>query len=675
MPCYNVLEFSSCAERDWFQNRMYGTTFVPQFLRGRTSLIARNIRYERKSTGIRFNSQRDLEEFRVALSERFRVNKSVPRCEILPKNWQMMMNKQASFVFMHYQNREDADYAARTYTDDYGAALEYKRGSGPRDNAVVAPATPSRQHTPPPRRSSSGERRDADRERDFSAARDRMRDRPPERDDRHRDGGRQFDPHHRRDDRFDDRRPGMDGRHGDSWGRERDRWHERSQFPSPRRNRDFNAHDHHSQPDWPRDDRNGRFPHRRSRSRSPRNRPMQRERGARPSFGSGRDHGTPYDSNNPGHREHVDRCDDRLDRGHGEPDRPQDRESEPRNSQNNEDIQDIEQQKEHGVGRGHDVGHDDPRQEQSTTVHDTKSDEGLGILKHMPAEDGSTQAALNSGNGRDIASNVKDESEADASDRHGTNNLPPNSTDARTEVPHGTTSENKDGNTEREQARTHDGDLDRVPEHHGDRTSQAKSHREDVLNDEHRDPVDQKEIRDSHPPGCGRSEPGELNDRDRYRHVDMDRRHNDDRVEQRRAERSDHLHRYGHRDSVDERRPDHDERDRREQWDDHERFHRYEQPDHSRRGYHDTDPRGPHERDIHDRHDRLEPREWERHGEDISKEPPHHRSRSRSRSRSRGGPRRGASPQGFSNGGHDGGRRRGKFRGHYRQKPRGRYGP
>ena len=44
---YERLAFESIGERDWYQMRLYGTIFLPQFLRYRVTLVALNIRFER----------------------------------------------------------------------------------------------------------------------------------------------------------------------------------------------------------------------------------------------------------------------------------------------------------------------------------------------------------------------------------------------------------------------------------------------------------------------------------------------------------------------------------------------------------------------------------------------------------------------------------------------------
>ncbi|POM68657.1 Hypothetical protein PHPALM_15158, partial [Phytophthora palmivora] len=124
--CYELLRFDRPEDRDNYQRRMYGSTFVPQYLRGRATLIIRNARFERKSTGIRFNQDRDREEFAASLRKRYSFEKTVPRCEIPRENWQKLMRNQPGFVYLHYNNREDAERAARVFRDDDGNPLELK---------------------------------------------------------------------------------------------------------------------------------------------------------------------------------------------------------------------------------------------------------------------------------------------------------------------------------------------------------------------------------------------------------------------------------------------------------------------------------------------------------------------------------------------------------------------
>lgn len=132
MSCYEELRFKRPEDREFYQQRMYGTTFVPQRLRGWTTLIVRSARFERKSTGIRFNQDRDRDEFAAALSKRYTFNRSVPRCDIPRENWQKLMRNQPGTVYLHYCNREDAEQASLLFRDDQGnpleLRLEYKAG-------------------------------------------------------------------------------------------------------------------------------------------------------------------------------------------------------------------------------------------------------------------------------------------------------------------------------------------------------------------------------------------------------------------------------------------------------------------------------------------------------------------------------------------------------------------
>ncbi|KAJ8563961.1 hypothetical protein ON010_g7387 [Phytophthora cinnamomi] len=132
MNCYEELRFDRPEDREFYQKRMYGTTFVPQRLRGWTTLIIRSARFERKSTGIRFNQDRDRDEFAAVLSKRYTFKKSVPRCDIPRENWQKLMRNQPGTVYLHYYNREDAEQASHIFRDDLGnpleLRLEYKAG-------------------------------------------------------------------------------------------------------------------------------------------------------------------------------------------------------------------------------------------------------------------------------------------------------------------------------------------------------------------------------------------------------------------------------------------------------------------------------------------------------------------------------------------------------------------
>ncbi|EGZ20277.1 hypothetical protein PHYSODRAFT_464272, partial [Phytophthora sojae] len=159
MNCYEELRFERPEDRGFYQRRMYGTTFVPQHLRGLTTLILRRVRFERKSTGIRFNQDRDREEFAASLSKRYTFNSSVPRCAIPRDNWLKLMKGQPSTAYLHYRNREDAERASHVFRDDLGNPLEMKleykagvvisRSSSPANN---------RGHNETPRRSYSSER-------------------------------------------------------------------------------------------------------------------------------------------------------------------------------------------------------------------------------------------------------------------------------------------------------------------------------------------------------------------------------------------------------------------------------------------------------------------------------------------------------------------------------------
>ncbi|KAE9130311.1 hypothetical protein PF007_g4551 [Phytophthora fragariae] len=126
MSCYEELRFERPEDREFYQQRMYGTTFVPQRLRGWTTLIVRNARFERKSTGIRFNQDRDRDEFAAMLSKRYTFKKSVPRCDIPRENWQKLMRNQPGAVYLHYYNREDAEQASLFFHDELGNPLELR---------------------------------------------------------------------------------------------------------------------------------------------------------------------------------------------------------------------------------------------------------------------------------------------------------------------------------------------------------------------------------------------------------------------------------------------------------------------------------------------------------------------------------------------------------------------
>ncbi|KAG3144476.1 hypothetical protein C6341_g18736 [Phytophthora cactorum] len=126
MNCYEELCFERPEDREFYQRKMYGTAFVPQNLRGWITLIVRNARFERKSTGIRFNQDRDREQFAATLSQRYTFNKSVPRCDIPRENWQNLMRNKPATVYLHYYNREDAERAAQVFRDDLGQPLQIR---------------------------------------------------------------------------------------------------------------------------------------------------------------------------------------------------------------------------------------------------------------------------------------------------------------------------------------------------------------------------------------------------------------------------------------------------------------------------------------------------------------------------------------------------------------------
>ncbi|KAL3661081.1 hypothetical protein V7S43_014095 [Phytophthora oleae] len=153
LNCYKMLRFERPEDREFYQRRMYGATFVPQYLRERETLIMRTARFERKSAGIRFNQDRDREEFAASLSKRYTFKKSEPRCEIPRENWQRITKTQGGAVYLHYRNLEDAKRASYSFRDDAGNPLELKgehkhrvsssRGSSP-SNGVDCRRTPRR---------------------------------------------------------------------------------------------------------------------------------------------------------------------------------------------------------------------------------------------------------------------------------------------------------------------------------------------------------------------------------------------------------------------------------------------------------------------------------------------------------------------------------------------------
>ncbi|TYZ57455.1 hypothetical protein PybrP1_010843 [[Pythium] brassicae (nom. inval.)] len=140
---YEPLAFERIDDREVYQRKMYGTTFVPQLLRVRTTLIMRNVRYERKSTGFQFNTDRDRDDFAKELGERYTMNKSVPRGDIPPKNWQQLLKKQPAVVYLHYANSEDAELAAQQFVDDHGAPLERKRTNRVGGAITSTPSSPA----------------------------------------------------------------------------------------------------------------------------------------------------------------------------------------------------------------------------------------------------------------------------------------------------------------------------------------------------------------------------------------------------------------------------------------------------------------------------------------------------------------------------------------------------
>lgn len=156
--CYEQLQFQQRDDLEVYERKLYGTDFVPQFLRARRTLIMRNARYERKSSGLRFNTHRDREDFEAKLSARYKINNSVPRCEIPPKNWQLIMNQRQANIFLHYHHIEDAALAAARFVDDRGELLSWK-GPGPApallgsivaSNSVGRSPAPSPSTTPQP---------------------------------------------------------------------------------------------------------------------------------------------------------------------------------------------------------------------------------------------------------------------------------------------------------------------------------------------------------------------------------------------------------------------------------------------------------------------------------------------------------------------------------------------
>ncbi|KAL8013875.1 putative kinesin-like protein [Plasmopara halstedii] len=155
--CYEELCFERLEDREFYQRKMYGSVFVPQNLRGWMTLIVRNAHFERKSTGIRFNQERDRESFAAALSKRYTLNKSVPRCDITRDNWQKLMKDKLGTVFLHYYNREDAEQASRVFFDDLGQPLQIRWGlkAGARIQVSSSPFSERKSQRTPPRSTSS----------------------------------------------------------------------------------------------------------------------------------------------------------------------------------------------------------------------------------------------------------------------------------------------------------------------------------------------------------------------------------------------------------------------------------------------------------------------------------------------------------------------------------------
>ncbi|GLE06600.1 hypothetical protein PINS_up015994 [Pythium insidiosum] len=267
LPCYETLEFRRVEEREWYQQRLYGTAFVPQMLRGRTTLVMLTAKYQRKSTGMMFNMSRDREEFSATISKRYTVNKTVPRCDIPQKNWQQLLHGRPAFLFLHYQNREDALIARLRFKDDENRPLILKgegRGDSlaiPSANAAIAAAAIASGHTTPQRSPTSTPPVDPGRRRSRSngrgdrrpRTRDRSSDRPgPPRSPRSRPPPRRsFDDGREQDGgfpRFDDGRDGhsRDMHQGEDnrWEMQRDgahshdpSWRNRQPFPGDRRGR------------------------------------------------------------------------------------------------------------------------------------------------------------------------------------------------------------------------------------------------------------------------------------------------------------------------------------------------------------------------------------------------------------------------------------------------------
>ncbi|EGZ15970.1 hypothetical protein PHYSODRAFT_334161 [Phytophthora sojae] len=119
MNCYEELSFKRVEYREFYQQRMYGTNIVPQHLRGRTTVIVRSARFQRKSTGYHFNEDPDSVEFGVMLTKRYTISKPVPHCKSPHESWEKRDTEQASLSFRDDQGfplklRLRSTYSART---------------------------------------------------------------------------------------------------------------------------------------------------------------------------------------------------------------------------------------------------------------------------------------------------------------------------------------------------------------------------------------------------------------------------------------------------------------------------------------------------------------------------------------------------------------------------------
>lgn len=263
--CYEQLQFQQREDLETYERKLYSTDFVPQYLRARRTLIMRFARYERKSSGLRFNTHRDREDFEAKLSARYKINKSVPRCEIPPKNWQLIMNQRQANIFLHYQHIEDAALAAARFVDDRGEPLAWKGpgpppallGSSVLSNSIGrSPAPiPSPSSTPqPPARPESPRRRPRSPVRRGSSPpwRERQNDRGVGRENRfNRPGDPYLQENHRRQEEQGSRE-GRDAQYA----------------PPPRRDFGPQSMDDSLGPQIHVHDRNGRLDRPRSRSRS-----------------------------------------------------------------------------------------------------------------------------------------------------------------------------------------------------------------------------------------------------------------------------------------------------------------------------------------------------------------------------------------------------------------------